>query len=153
MKPVLLSALTVAVLLAASPAMACRVRTGPDTPETPPRADLIVFTATLDQRWTDLGRIGADLRVLRTFAGSPGTRVDATWSGVRYSVGVLDGAAETLRLNSCAGASIYDETLRALPMGAEVMVMARRTPEGVDVQDLAPVDSPRARELRALANP
>lgn len=153
MKSALLVPLLIAVVGAASPASACRFRTAPSVPETPPRADLIVFTATLNGRWEEPGRLHADLRVTRTFAGAPGDHVDATWSGLEYRSGAPGDELGPLIIFSCAGAPIYYPALRALDMGAEVMVMARLTPEGVDVQDLAPVDSPRGRELRALANP
>ena len=141
-------------LLVANPAQACRVRTAPSEPEIPPPADLIVFTATIDQRWDDRGHLGADLRVLETFLGDPGTRVDATWSGIRYSVLTIDDQGpQVLAINSCAGTSIYDDALRTALMGAVVAVMARRTPTGVDVQDLAPADSEKGRALLGLANP
>jgi hypothetical protein len=156
--------LAVAGLLAgASPALACRVSREPIPPAVPPYAERLVFTATVDARWGSAERRpGADLKVVRRILGEVQDRVDATWSGRVWPpepvapAAVGDGQATELEqviVHSCARDSWYGARLREAPMGAEVVVLARRTPSGVDVQNLALLNSVEGREILALARP
>lgn len=118
----------------------------------------VVFTATIDGRWEAGRGVGAYLKVRRRLHGEVGDRVDATWSGLIWpaeDVGPSDGDVDLgdVIISSCATRSWYNARLSAAPMGAEVAVLARRTPDGIDVLDLALADSPQGQALLDLAHP
>ncbi|HEY0925525.1 hypothetical protein [Brevundimonas sp.] len=158
MKFALACATFTAAIVAASPVDACRFSAPPKPPALPPHAERIVFTATLNERWgMDTHQAGADLRVSNRLLGEAPDHVDATWSRQEWTAEPISTATDggdisQVIIQSCAGRAWYAERLRDALMGSELVVLARRTPSGVDVQDLALLDSEEGRRLSALAD-
>lgn len=148
MKPVLFVAL-IAVLPAASPAMACRANTVSPPNPAPPFEQRIVFTATLESRERDdWSAFTANLRVQQRLQGDAPDLIVVSRGGVGYAT--EDGFV----LGMCIRHLPFEPALARSPLGSELVAVATlRHGWSLEVLDVAPADTDRGRELRALANP
>lgn len=148
MKPVLFVAL-IATLAAASPAMACRANTVAPPNPAPPFEQRIVFTATLESRERDdWSAFTANLRVHQRLLGEAPDMVVVSRGGVGYAT---EGG---FVLGMCIRHLPFEPVLARSPLGSELVVVATlRYGWSLEVLDVAPADTDRGRELRALTNP
>lgn len=138
------------VVLAATPAMACPFyRTAP-VPEPPPSGERVIFTATIEERQSDLASgISASLRVRSRLLGQTRDVVAVSRQGfVRQG----DTPDEVI-LVDCITYLSFESALMNAPLGSEVLVMGRKmSGDLVMIIDLALPDTPHGRELLALGN-
>lgn len=151
-----------AAALAASPALACRrPLTPPPSPALPD--DRVAFIATIDTRGRTIGEdreeISALLRVQQRLRGQTRDFVAARAS-VEIETGreeSNDALTEVVIVSSCGrpGAPRPDfaQALADTLIGSELIVLGRQVGgRAVEIVDLAPLDSPRGRELLAEAD-
>lgn len=148
---VALAAAVVTTILAASPAEACR---RPAIAPPPGLDDRVAFIATIDSRGIDVLERHSEISVLlRVQQRLRGRTQDFVTVRTRAERADPDLGIEEVVIVSCGPTRPHFGTpLAEATMGSEVIVLGRQTGgRGVRVEDLAPIDSPRGRELLAEA--
>lgn len=142
MKPALLLPAVAAVLLAASPALACRIPSQTARAEAAmPRVGFtaIVSSAVRTHPTTDLETIGVTLQTRETLAGSPPAQTSL--------YGVL---SDEIVVHSCGPMRPYPYEMGLLTEGSLVIVSGVQSPDGdLIIQAAAPVRSERGQTLLA----
>lgn len=143
MKPALLIPAVVTALLAASPALACRVR--PDIPPSTPVAFTAVVEGIERERAGDNDRVTAQLRIRE--------RIDGRITDTLEVEGLLSRSADVEEIViSCGSNPNLGRMLADLPEGGEVVVVGRQgLNDRVSISAIVLADSPRGRTLLAGA--